>query len=80
MQTRHTLDELTRKITGLLPDNIQGLQTDLEANIRELLQNSLRKLNLVTREEFDVQSALLERTREKLDRLEAILAELKRGE
>ena len=70
MHSHNTLDELTRRITGLIPDNLAGLQQDLEANVRAVLQNALQKMNLVTREEFDIQAALLARTREKLDALQ----------
>jgi len=69
-------DELAQKITDLLPDNVLQLRQDLEANIKVLLQNTLSKMNLVTREEFDVQAALLARTREKLDKLDKLLKEL----
>ena len=76
MENKNSFDDLAKKITGLLPGNIQQIQQDLEANIKALLQSSLSKMNLVSREEFDVQSALLARTREKLEQLEKQLAEL----
>ena len=76
MENKNTFDDLAKKITGLLPGNLQQVQQDLESNIKALLQSSLSKMNLVTREEFDVQSALLARTREKLDRLEKQLSEI----
>ena len=76
MKNKNTFDDLAKKITGLLPGNIQQVQQDLEFNIKALLQSSLSKMNLVTREEFDVQSALLARTREKLDQMEKQLAEI----
>ena len=76
MVNRDALNDLTRKITSLLPENVQQMQDDLESNIHTLLQNALSKMNLVTREEFDVQTALLERTREKLEKLEQLLDEL----
>ena len=76
MVTRDSLNELTKKITSLLPDNVQQMQDDLETNIHALLQNALSRMNLVTREEFDVQAALLQRTREKLEKLEKLLDEL----
>jgi len=79
MENKNTFDDLAKKITSLLPGNVQQIQQDLEANIKALLQSSLSKMNLVTREEFDVQSALLSRTREKLDQLEKQLAELDKG-
>ncbi len=76
MVNRDSLNELTKKITSLLPDNVQQMQDDLETNIHALLQNALSRMNLVTREEFDVQAALLQRTREKLEKLEKLLDEL----
>lgn len=76
MLNRNTLDELTHKITALLPDNMKQMQHDMETNVHALLQSALSKMNLVTREEFDVQAALLARTREKLDRLESMLERL----
>ena len=76
MENKNTFDDLAKKITDLLPGNFQQVQQDLESNIKALLQSSLSKMNLVSREEFDVQSALLARTREKLDQLEKQLAEL----
>ena len=76
MDPKNTFDDLAKKITGLLPGSVVQLQQDLESNIKALLQSSLAKMNLVTREEFDVQEALLQRTREKLDKLEKLLQEL----
>lgn len=64
------IEELTRRISQLLPANAKVLKDDFQANIHTLLQNSLSKMNLVTREEFDIQTALLERTREKLEKIE----------
>ena len=78
MVTRDSLNDLARKITSLMPENMQQMQDDLEANIHSVLQNALSKMNLVTREEFDVQTALLQRTREKLEKLEKLLDELER--
>jgi ubiquinone biosynthesis accessory factor UbiK len=64
------LNELARKISNLLPGDVTALKQDLEKNIRALLQSTFQKLDLVTREEFDVQTAVLARTREKLEALE----------
>ena len=50
-------------------------QEDFEKNARAAVQSTLAKMDLVTREEFDIQAALLQRTREKLDRLEKLLDE-----
>ena len=70
------LDELTRRLSGLLPNDIGAAREDLEKNLKSVLQTGLRKLDLVTREEFEVQRAVLLRTREKLEALEARLTEL----
>jgi BMFP domain-containing protein YqiC len=71
-----TLEELTKRISDLLPSNVKHMQDDVESNVRSLLQSALSKMNLVTREEFDVQSAVLQRTREKLELLEKQITEL----
>jgi len=72
------LDDLVSRIAGALPKGIQTLQEDLGRNLRASLEAGLTRLDLVTREEFDVQSAVLGRTREKLTRLAAQVAELER--
>jgi len=71
------LDELTKRISSLFPGDVTTLQDDLQNNVRSLLQSTLTKMNLVTREEFDVQSAVLQRTREKLEELEKQVEQLK---
>ncbi len=71
------LEELTRRISSLIPGDVKHMQDDIENNVRSLLQATLSKMNLVTREEFDVQSAVLQRTREKLEQLEKQLEQLK---
>lgn len=70
------LDDLARQLAQSLPQNLRALGGDLERNFKALLQSGLERMDLVTREEFDVQSAVLERTREKLETIEARLAEL----
>ena len=64
------IDELSEHLTASLPTGFRTLQADLAKNFRASLEAGLAKLDLVTREEFDVQSAVLARTREKLGRLE----------
>jgi len=73
---RPQLDELARQMADAVPRNIKALGQDLEKNFRSLLQAAFDRMDLVTREEFDVQAAVLERTREKLESLEHRLAEL----
>lgn len=79
MKNNNVFDEITGKITRMLPENMTQLQNDLESNIKAIIQNGLTKMNLVTREEFDVQTALLIRSREKLEKMEKQLAELIEG-
>jgi BMFP domain-containing protein YqiC len=71
-----TLDDLAGRLANSLPSGLQLLQDDLKKNLRANLEAGLAKLDLVTREEFDVQAAVLARTREKLTRLEAKVQEL----
>lgn len=72
------LEQLTKRISSLIPGDVKHMQDDLENNIRSLLQSALAKMNLVSREEFDVQSAVLQRTREKLEALERQVEKLEK--
>ncbi len=76
MDNKSQLDDLAKKLAGFMPASIQDLQSDFETNARSGLESGLRKMNLVTREEFDVQTAVLLRTREKLEALEKIVEKL----
>ena len=71
-----TLDELTKRLSAMMPADLTAAKEDVERNVKTVLQAGLRKLDLVTREEFEVQRAVLLRTREKLEALEAKLTEL----
>jgi BMFP domain-containing protein YqiC len=70
------IDEIARRLFESVPPTVRTMQQDLERNFRSVLRTSLGKLDLVTREEFDVQVKVLERTRAKVDALEARLKEL----
>ena len=70
-----TLDEITRKLVANLPPEIRTARDDLEARFRGVLQTALGRLELVTREEFEIQKRVLERTREKLEALEKKIEE-----
>ena len=74
------IDDLARRVAGSMPAGLKALQSDLEQNFRAALQAGLGRLDLVTREEFDVQSAVLRRTREKLRALEMRIARLEGGD
>lgn len=69
-------DSLFKQFKGLLPDGSLDLQKDLEKNMRAAFNSTLKEMNLVTREEFELQTAVLQRTREKLEQLGAQLAAL----
>ncbi len=70
------IDDLSRRVADNLPRGLQTLQDDLQRNLRAGLEAALGRLNLVTREEFEIQQAVLQRTREKLKALEARVAAL----
>jgi hypothetical protein len=70
------IDDLARRLAGSVPQSVVALRRDLEQNFKGVLQSQLARMELVTREEFDVQAAVLKRTREKLAALEKRLAAL----
>jgi BMFP domain-containing protein YqiC len=70
------IDELTRSVLNKLPAGLQDMQHDLEKSLHAALQAGFAKLDLVTREEFEVQAAVLARTRQKLEALEHRVATL----
>jgi len=77
MLSQERLQEMSAKLAELLAQSPAG---DIEKNLRSVLTGFLARLDLVTREEFDIQSAVLRRTREKLEQLEAKLEQLERAE
>jgi BMFP domain-containing protein YqiC len=70
------IDELARRLADLVPPGAREAGDDIAANFRDALRAGLRRLDLVTREEFDVQRCVLLRTREKVEALEARVSEL----
>jgi len=64
------LKNITKKITENLPDDLEAIKGDLQQNIQSLIESQIKNLDLVTREEFEVQEQVLKRTREKLEELE----------
>lgn len=63
------IDEITKKILDILPFG-QGIEEDIKNQIKMVLQATFAKLDLVSREEFDVQTQVLAKTREKIETLE----------
>ena len=72
------IDDISARVTANLPRGLQSLQNDLQHNLRSTLGAALNKLNLVTREEFDIQQSVLARTRAKVDALETRVRELEK--
>jgi hypothetical protein len=70
------IDELARRLLERVPPALRAVQQDLETSFRAVLRERLSQLDLVTRDEFDAQTRVLERTRARLDALEARLAGL----
>ncbi|HYC09790.1 MAG TPA: accessory factor UbiK family protein [Steroidobacteraceae bacterium] len=70
------IDELARRLLERVPPALRSMQEDLESNFRAVLRERLSKLDLVSRDEFDAQTRVLERTRARLEALEARLAAL----
>ena len=76
MLDRDFIDNIVKRLTDAVPPGLQAIKQDLERNFRSVLQSTFAKLDLVTREEFDVQTGVLAKTRAKLDALEKQIAEL----
>ncbi|MGA9028559.1 MAG: accessory factor UbiK family protein [Steroidobacteraceae bacterium] len=74
------LDELARRLAEAVPESLRSMGRELQDNFKAVLQAQLSKLDLVSRQEFDVQAALLQRTQSKLadmeSRLAAVIAKL----
>jgi BMFP domain-containing protein YqiC len=72
----HSIDQLAHRLATLVPPGLTQAREDMEANFRDVLAHGLRRLDLVTREEFDAQRAVLERAREQVAQLETRLSKL----
>ncbi len=70
------IDDIARKLADTLPSGFSSLKDEMERNFHTILQTALSKLDLVTREEFEVQKGVLAKTREKLEAMEKIVAEM----
>lgn len=70
------IDDTVKRLSESLPPGLNKFKKDLEKNLRAILQNMFAKLDLVTREEFDVQKKVLTKTRIKINILEKQIAHL----
>ena len=74
---KNEIENLARKLIESIPEGVNSIREDLEKNFREILLSNINRLDLVTREEFEIQKEVLNRTREKLERLEAAITKSK---
>jgi BMFP domain-containing protein YqiC len=72
------IDDLADRIANAIPPGLHNFKDDMEKNVHALLQSGLSKLDLVSREEFEVQKAVLAKTRARLEELELRVAELEK--
>ncbi len=73
------IDDLASKMTQIIPPEMKKMHSEMESQFKQVLQAQLSKMELVTREEFDVQTKVLQKTRAKLEQLEATVAELEKS-
>lgn len=70
------LEEIAKQITDAVPPGVKTMAEGAEAKVKQVLQSQLNRLDFVSREEFDIQTQVLMRTREKLEALETRIAAL----
>ena len=75
---KEKIETANSDITKILPEDLNMLKEDLQKNLRATLNATFSKMEIVTREEFDIQASLLSRTREKLEILQEKLSELEK--
>ena len=75
---KYFIEDLAKKIGNILPPAPAQLKKEIEESIRQVVRSSITRLDLVTREEFEIQSAVLQRTRMKLEELEKKVADLEK--
>lgn len=68
------IEEIATKLGNAIPPGAKAMQEDIHAQFKQVLQSMLGKMDLVTREEFDVQTKVLARTRQKIEELERLIA------
>ena len=71
-----SLDDIASRLADTIPPGFNNLKNDIEKNFHAILQGALTKLDLVTREEFEVQKLVLAKTRSKLEDLEKRVIEM----
>ena len=74
-----TIDDMANRLAGVVPPSLHAVKVDLEKTFHAILQNALGKLDLVTREEFEVQKLVLAKTRANLELLEKRVADIEQS-
>lgn len=70
------IEEIAKQVSDSIPPGLKNIALDIEEKTKSVLQNKLAQLDVVTREEFDVQTQVLIKTREKITKLEAMVTRL----
>jgi BMFP domain-containing protein YqiC len=76
MISPNKLEEIAKQINELVPPSLKSVGDEFERKVKQLLQSKLSQLDMVNREDFDVQTQVLQRTREKLIQLEKKVTEI----
>jgi ubiquinone biosynthesis accessory factor UbiK len=71
-----TIDDIANRLANVIPPSFNHIKEDMEKNFHATLQSALSRLDLVSREEFEVQKAVLAKTRHKLEALEKRVADM----
>ena len=79
MRQKDKIEAFVQQTTGFMPPNLTQAKTDFEANIKQAVQHLINELQLVNRDEFDIQNQILSRTQEKLSALEIRLLSLEKN-
>lgn len=80
MSIAHTIEELSQRIEQALPEGLRQTKTEMDKTIHQAVMNAFQKMELVTRDEFDIQTQVLARTRAKLEALEQRVAAMEKAQ
>lgn len=74
-----TIDDIANRLANVIPPSFNHIKEDMEKNFHAILQSALSRLDLVSREEFEVQKAVLAKTRQKLEAMEQRVLDLEQN-
>jgi BMFP domain-containing protein YqiC len=75
----HFFEDLSKKLADAVPENVKTMRNDMEKHFRQIIQTVFTKMDLITREEFDIQVMILSKTRGKIEKLEEKIKELEKN-